>query len=250
MTSAKRRVRLFAQRFGVDIHRYFPMADVDVRRERMMRALHARTVVDVGANEGQYGHRLRESGFRGRIISFEPQAAAFAVLQSACNADPDWTCFKLALGEGNASVEIHVAANSRSSSLLPMARRHLEAAPQSRYVGTEQVRLARLDSLADELELMTPIYLKLDVQGLEMAVLRGVGDLVERVAIVECELSTKTLYEGQSLYREVIDTLDGLGFDLATIEEGLLDHRLGQVLQLDAIFVRRSLFAEDGDVDG
>ena len=111
------------------------------------------------------------------------------------------------------------------------------------------MRLARLDSIADELALTAPIYLKLDVQGLEMAVLRGVGNLVERVSMVECELSTKTLYEGQPLYREVIDTLDGLGFDLATIEEGLLDQRLGQVLQLDAIFVRRSPSSEGGEVD-
>jgi hypothetical protein len=130
-----------------------------------------------------------------------------------------------------------------------MACRHVEAAPQSRYIGTEEARLARLDSIAGDLELTAPLYLKLDVQGLEMAVLRGVGDLVDKVAIVECELSTKVLYEGQPLYREVIDTLGGLGFDLATIEEGLLDQRLGQVLQMDAIFVRRSPSDGGGEVD-
>src|ERR1039458_2144175 len=99
----------------------------------MMRPLHTQTVLDVGANKGEYGHRLRESGFQGRIISFEPQAAAFTRLQLACNADSCWTCLKLALGERNAAVEIHVAANSVSSSLLEMACRHVEAAPQSRY---------------------------------------------------------------------------------------------------------------------
>jgi FkbM family methyltransferase len=67
----------------------------------MLSQLGITMVFDVGAHIGhigEYATRLRHIGYRGRIISFEPQAAAFAVLANKAIGDPLWNAERLALG--------------------------------------------------------------------------------------------------------------------------------------------------------
>jgi methyltransferase FkbM-like protein len=133
-----------------------------------------------------------------------------------------------------------VAGNSWSSSLLDMGERHLESAPESAYVSTELVPTARLDTIWDEVvgDGERP-FLKLDVQGFEMHVLRGAAGYLDRVAGVQAELALVHLYEGDSLWREVVDHLDAQGFELAGLEPGFEDPDSGRMLQADGIFLRK-----------
>ena len=54
-------------------------------------------VLDVGANTGQFGRSLRNRGYAGRIISFEPVKEAFTALENAARGDDLWTTSNLAL---------------------------------------------------------------------------------------------------------------------------------------------------------
>ena len=75
-------------------------------------------VLDVGANAGQYGRELRTLGYRGRIVSFEPQPGPFAALEAASTADPAWTAVLLALGAEAGTAQMNVSALDVSSSTL------------------------------------------------------------------------------------------------------------------------------------
>src|SRR5258708_15140019 len=97
-------------------------------------------VLDVGANSGQYGVLIRDCGFRGPIISFEPLTVAHERLVARAARDRRWTVAKrVALGAGSGHSTINVAANSVSSSLLRMTSRHIDAAPHSINAGTEKI---------------------------------------------------------------------------------------------------------------
>ena len=99
--------------------------------------------------------------------------------------------------------------------------------------------MARLDSVWDELvHEGERVFLKLDVQGFEMHVLRGVEAHLERVAGVQAELALTSLYEGDTPWREVIDHLERHGFELAGLEPGFEDPETGRVLQADGILIR------------
>jgi hypothetical protein len=82
------------------------------------------------------------------------------------------------------------------------------------------------------------VFLKLDVQGFEMHVLRGAEDHLDRVAGVQAELALTPLYEGDAPWREVIDHLEQRGFELAGLEPGFEDPNTGRMLQADAILIR------------
>jgi FkbM family methyltransferase len=213
--------------------------DEDVRRVRLLASERIDLVLDVGANAGQYAMRLRRAGYTGRIVSFEPLSEAFAELERNASQDVAWSTRPVALGDEDGSAEIHVSANSWSSSLLDMGERHLRSAPESAYVGTEPVTTARLDTIWDEVARPEDrVFLKLDVQGFEMYVLRGATASLDKVVGVQVELALAHLYEGDSPWREVVDHLEQRGFELAGLEPGFEDPHTGRMLQADGIFIR------------
>lgn len=227
------------RRYGYAIHIY-PDGD-DRRLSNLLRARGITLVLDVGANAGQYATRLRNLGYRGRIISFEPLAEPFAQLQRSAGQDPLWDVCQLALGDTDGEDVINVAGNTQSSSLLPMLRRHEESAPQSRYVGTQQITIRRLASIWPELEASNQrdrIWLKLDVQGYEMRVLRGADAVLEDVDTVQAETSIVPLYDGNLSWRELDDWLRARNFRLVGLEPGWEDLTTGELLQVDGIYTR------------
>ena len=167
-----RYIRRAVRSFDYDIIRY-DSRSLSWWRTQVFRRNHIGLVIDVGANAGQTGRQLRSEGYSGRIVSFEPSSAAFALLVAAARSDPRWHAERAALGSQDGTVTLNVSGNSESSSVLQMLDRHVRSAPASRYVQTEQVPLRRLDSFRETLALTTePSLLKLDVQGYEDQVLK------------------------------------------------------------------------------
>ena len=194
-----------------------------------------RVVLDVGANAGQYASRLREQGYEGAILSFEPLQEAYDRLEAAAAKDPEWGTMRIALAEHAGTASIHVSANSYSSSLLPITDRCVDAAPDAAYVGTELVDVTALDLL----ELPPGIaMLKLDVQGSESSVLRGARETLRRVQVVEVELSLVPLYDGQDLAPAVCRMLRADGFAPLALDVAFADPATGEILCLDGLFSR------------
>ena len=106
-------------------------------------------------------------------------------------------------------------------------------------MGTERVHVARLDPIWPELVRGGDrVWLKLDVQGFELEVLKGAEASLPSVACVQAELSFVPLYDGSPRFLELVKHLDARGFRLAGLEEGHDDVRTGEMLQADGIFVR------------
>jgi FkbM family methyltransferase len=202
---------------------------------------HVDVVLDVGANSGQYATGLRQAGFAGHIISFEPLSSPFSRLTRSSSPDPHWECRQCALGDFDGTVTVNVAGNAgASSSILPMLRSHENVFPQANYVGTEEAAIRRLDSLKDEvLQQNETVFLKIDVQGFEKQVIAGgQSTIIDRCAGMEIELSFVALYEGGMLIQEALELVDSMGFALAGLAPGFVDVRNGRVLQADGIFFR------------
>jgi FkbM family methyltransferase len=194
----------------------------------------------VGANAGQYGRHLIRSGYRGRIISFEPLPSAYAKLRMNRWGFGAWQAEPVALGADNATAKLNVSANSQSSSLQPMLPAHVEAAPNASYVSTCDVQVRRLDAVFDQYyRCGDRCYLKLDVQGHEHQVIAGAQHCLDRVTAIQMELSIEPLYEGAQTWREAIDLMEQLGFKLMLITPGFCDSITGEMLQADGVFVRR-----------
>lgn len=238
----KSQIKQLALKFGVEMHWYNPAQSQDARLMKLLSYHGIDTVIDIGANNGGYGRLLREGGYTGAILSFEPLADAYEQLCMAAAKSSNWhVAPRMALGAEEGEVEINVAGNSTSSSVLPMQELHASAEPQSRYVGVQRVPLRRLDGVEHEvIRQGKSILLKVDTQGYEMPVLTGAGAVLDRVCGLQLELSLAPLYDGQIMYQKMIAWLSGKGFELWNVMPGFVDQRSGRMLQMDGVFFRKA----------
>lgn len=225
---------------GYEVKAYRPSFSVGAQLMKMLAAHSIDVALDVGANVGQFGGELRRNGYRGVIVSFEPLSTARVRLKEAVGRDPLWKIAdQAALGAADGHVDLNIAANSASSSVLPMLKRHSDAAPESVYVGSERVPLRKLDDMAQGyIDDRSKVFLKIDTQGYEDKVLEGGRRTLERSVGLCVELSFIPLYEGQLLYKEMVPRLEALGFELWNLTPALIDANDGRLLQVDGTFFR------------
>jgi FkbM family methyltransferase len=239
----KSRIRGLLRLFYVDVIRYLPSNSAGSQLARALEGTEINLVFDIGANEGQFAREIREYGYTGKIVSFEPLSSARKKLLTLASDDPNWKVHgQSAIGDLDGEIEIHVAGNSVSSSVLPMLESHSSAAVGSAYIASESVPIARLDTIAGLY--LTPksnLFIKIDTQGFEWQVLDGARSVLQQARGVICELSLVPLYEGQRLWRDIVDRLDTEGFMLWALQRGFTDPRTGQSLQMDGIFLRREV---------
>jgi len=224
------------KKIGLEIRSY---PDFDTkRRMKIMRHYKINTLFDIGANHGQYSKNMREMGYTGEIISFEPLNSAFSELEKVSSRSKNWIVNNYALGNKNTKSTINVAGNSYSSSILEMLPNHLNSAPESEYIAQQEINIKTLDSIYKSF--CTPkknVMIKIDTQGYEKNVLEGATKSLKNIKIIQLEMSLLPLYESEVLFIEMIGYLEKKGFQLFSLENGFADPLTGRLLQVDGIFV-------------
>ena len=212
--------------------------------ERLLRVIDHQAislVFDVGANEGQYGDRLRDAGYDGRIVSFEPLSKTHRLLADRAAGDDRWTVAPpMALAERDGETEINVSAETGMSSLRGFTDEMADLLDSARFVARERVRLARLDGVIDTFAAPDDrCLLKIDTQGTEDLVLAGAAQGLKRIALIQIELSIVPVYEGARGFTEMTGHLAGLGFEPVLFLPGYFNRRTARLIEMDGVFARR-----------
>lgn len=240
MRGIKALVKQFIRRWGYELTLRTPATDPFLQLLKVIDSQAIDTVIDVGANTGQFASMLRCCGFHGEILSFEPLPDAYEKLEARALTDPRWHIHpRCAVGDAPGTATINVSGNSVSSSLLPMTEAHSSAASDSRYVDALEVPVVRLDDIESEYGLRgRRCLLKIDTQGFEWQVLDGAEATLEGCQAIICELSLVPLYEGQRLWLDIMQRCAEAGFVVWALQRGFIDEATGRSLQMDGVFVR------------
>ncbi|MFN8370758.1 MAG: FkbM family methyltransferase [Bacteriovoracaceae bacterium] len=241
MINVKHMFKDLLRKTGFDVIKYNHASHPLARRMFLINKYKIDLVIDVGANTGQFGTILRRAGYTKKIVSFEPLSEAFSKLKKNTKTDLQWEVHNYGLGNKSEKVEINVANNSQSSSILSMLDSHINAAPESKYIKKETIKIETLDNIFDEIAKKdNRIYLKVDTQGFEKQVVEGVRKNLNKITGIQLELSLIPLYAGEDPLQKMVTFMDELGFTLMNLEPGFANPESGQLLQVDGIFFRES----------
>lgn len=230
-----------ARAAGIEIRRSTPTSDSTAWLLGFATAAGVTTILDVGANTGQFGSTMLAGGWKHRLISFEPLSTAHGRLLDTAARHPQWhVAPRTAVGARRGTAEINIAGNSQSSSLLPMLDRHVSAAPSSGYVGTETITVIPLDEALADASADQCYMLKMDVQGFETEVLRGATETMKRVAVIYTEMSLQPLYAGEAMFTDLSRDIIALGYRCVGLQPGYADPANCEMLQVDGVFVRNA----------
>lgn len=210
-------------------------AAAGVEHARVLRQIPCRTVVDIGANRGQFALVARACFPAANIISFEPLAAPADIFARVFAGDAQTRLVRAAIGPTRGETTIHVSQRDDSSSLLPITPAQNELFPGTAEARTETITTARLAEHLDADAIAAPALLKLDVQGFELPALEGCEDRLRHFEWIYAECSFAELYQGQALADEVIAWLRDRGFRLVGVYNMSYDER-GRAIQADFLF--------------
>ena len=164
-------------------------------------------VVDVGANIGQYAYMVHSVLPRVAIHSFEPDPECFRKLEKTfARFSIPGKCYRLALGDREGTSDFNLYDNSANNSMLV---RHDDPSAGGRRVS---VACSTLDLLQNEFTAFKRPMLKVDVQGFELAVLRGADRFLERCKYVQLEVSFRHAYHGSSHVADLFAVMRDKGF--------------------------------------
>jgi FkbM family methyltransferase len=207
----------------------------------LLKRLQINCVFDVGANRGQFGTMLRQAGYRGWILSFEPVRANLAVLERVAAAAPPWRVFPYALGANNGHQKINVTHETVFSSFLTPRQESQTRFPQNRVVGTEEVEVRRLDGVFDTCIEGIPsprVYLKLDTQGFDLEVARGAESVLDRVLALQTEISFRPIYIGMPGFAASISHFQDCGFEVVDFIPVTWETDQLRAVEMDCVMVR------------
>jgi FkbM family methyltransferase len=227
----KRSVKKFFWRFGVEIRRSPSLL-------KFLKSRQIDTVLDVGANIGQFGLDLRDQGYRGRIVSFEPIKEVFAKLKSVADRDGNWEVHNCALGSSSSIQPINVSESAVFSSFLDQTTAAQQFDASAKVIREEQVEVRQLDDLFSQFS-GHRVFLKIDTQGFERAVLDGARKSLKEIVGVQAELPIVHLYHGVWSFPEALDYMNQRGFVLGQVRPTNFDREEGvSLLELDCLFRR------------
>jgi FkbM family methyltransferase len=197
-----------------------------------------RTVIDVGAHRGQFALYAARAFPEAHIYSIEPHEAGRQSLDRLRSFLPQIEILPCAAGDREGMGQLHVSRKTDSSSLLPILDSYVSAFPGTEEEGTVSIQVRKLDELFRGRDLDPPTLLKIDVQGTELAVLRGAEETLRRVDAIFVECSFVEFYRGQALAADVITYLHDRF--LLTGIFSVVRNRRGETLQADLLFRRRA----------
>lgn len=212
---------------------------------RFLAAFAVDCLFDVGANRGQYAMMARrDAGYKGLILSFEPNPDIFVPLARRAAGDPRWHVFNMALSDFDGAASFNIMAADQFSSLKrPSGAQDAIFADRNKVTKTVDMQCRRLDTLLPELVAQHGFarpFLKMDTQGHDLSVCEGAGDAIGRMLGVQTELGVRPIYEGGAGYRAMIDWLDARDFAPSAFFANNKGH-FPLLVEMDGIFVNRAL---------
>jgi FkbM family methyltransferase len=157
--------------------------------------------------------------------------------------DTNWIVApRCAIGDIDGEITINISENSVSSSLLKILDSHTDAAPKSKVISNEVVKIYKLDTfmkLYSQKE--ESIFIKIDTQGYEKFVINGALETMQKIKGLEVELSLVSLYEGQLLFDDMVGMITQRGFELWGLWPEFANNNTGRILQLNGIFFRKDI---------
>jgi FkbM family methyltransferase len=200
-----------------------------------------KTVIDIGANVGQFAKLIHEVLPYAMIYSFEPLEDCYEELNQNMRKVKNFRAFNVAIGNMDGELEFHRSEFSPSSSVLPMTCLHKQNYPFTARNSIIKVKSVRLDYIARELNIIPNLLVKIDVQGFEDKVISGGWLTIRRAKILVLETSFQQLYVGQPLFEDIYESLKMDFQYIGSLGSPRVNRTDGSPLFEDSIFINRTI---------
>jgi FkbM family methyltransferase len=195
------------------------------------------TIIDVGANRGQFLFSAEKAFPNAQIYSFEPIYRLYSSIKNKIK-NQNLNIFNLAISSKDGDIIFYESNYSHISSALKIDLNNKNPKYADAKVIERKVASYSLSTFFKEKQLIGSILLKIDAQGLEKDILVSAGDFLQKIDYLVLELAFEELYKEQSLFAEIHGFLAENGF----IMVAPLDFHKGNqgcIIEADILYRRK-----------
>jgi FkbM family methyltransferase len=214
----------------------FSLASFLIVKRLKSIGVNPKTVIDVGANVGQFAIAAHKLFKNVNVISVEANQDAIESFKRNIKNISKIDIISSAAGDYDGSAEFFINSDSQVSSLLELGNIRSALFPKSTVILSKVVPISKLDNLLSNSILNEPILLKLDVQGAEEKVLLGADLTLQRVKWVLIEFGFFDLYKGEPSFDAIYKMMIGHGFIFKGVMNVHLSPDGSKIIEMDALF--------------
>ena len=203
------------------------------------------TIYDVGANVGQSIEKFRQVWPGAEIHSFEPNPPTFTALSKKWGNTPGIVLNNVALSDSIKTAPFHATRISEVASLLSPTERMRSLSAEHKYdYELISLQTETMDNYCLKTDCTNMDILKIDVQGSELAVLKGAQAQLQRgiISSIYVETTFADCYEGQTSYSDLLAYLSLFGYQLWDISPFLYTRR-DRMWAANSIFLSKAASA-------
>ncbi len=193
------------------------------------------TVIDVGANAGQFAIAASKIYPKVHLYSFEALPSLLTVLEKNTKEIENIKIFNFALGDVKGDIEFFQNDYSLASSALEIHKNQTDLFPETGGVKKIKIKSETLDDISSEIKFNSPVLLKLDVQGYEKKVLAGAVKSMKKIDYLLFETSFTAMYNSEPLFDEMNSYAKELGFEIVA-PVGIFQSENMKILQMDVLY--------------
>jgi FkbM family methyltransferase len=201
--------------------------------------LEINTIIDIGANIGEFTLIFSELFPNAKIHAFEPLPECFAQLEKRTKSFKNIYVYNIALGNKKEVKNIFQSSWHPASSFKSMTIEHKKNYPKSAINTEIPVFVEKLDEVSFNSDIKNNIFIKIDVQGFEDEVIKGGILLFKKAKVIVIEVSFLDLYKDEPQFHGIYSLLSSLEFEY----KGSLKQSMSKdksFLQADCVFVNKN----------
>ncbi len=202
-----------------------------------LKKIKINTVLDIGANNGQFAEFIHSVFPNAEIHSFEPIPECFKKLTDISKNINNIIPYNFAIGSENKESTFFLNDFMASSSFLQVGDSHKKNFPGTANTREIKVNKKTLDNVISGINIIVPVLLKIDVQGYEMEVFHGASAFFENFkGLLLVETSIIKLYDNEPNFDEIYSHLKKYNFEYLGNLDQMYSPIDGKILQVDALF--------------
>ena len=215
----------------------------DLRLLRFLEVNKIDTVLDVGANRGEYAAALFRAGFKGKVYSFEALPELHdKLVQRAGAISKKWIVApRCAISATRGVAQFHITNATSSSSLLKPTQTANELPDIFDVKEIIEVPTETLAACCAQLKIVSQrIFVKLDIQGGEELALEGAESLWPQIIGIASEMPLRTYYTNQASARKIDEWISKRGFSVWDIQQVWRHPETGRLDHIDVTYVKNT----------
>ena len=216
----------------------FSLSSYKIIKRLSNHGIKPKTVIDVGANIGQFTIASYHEFKCSTIIPIEPDHLVARRLKKNLPPGLSEKIICSAIGDYDGEINFQINADPQNNSVLPLDEDRRSSFPNNIILRQVSVPISRLDTLLNAKELPKPILLKIDVQGYEEQVILGAINTLNDISWIVMEVSFARLYKGEAKFIPMINLMASNGFRFVKPLNFHQSPKSMDIIEMDALFER------------